>query len=149
MKIEIQKREVVDDRIVVTVAVKDGKDELFGRTFTVRSRNELDRTLRNLLAERQRVEQEAEGIEVGEWTAPIEPTPEPPKEPTAKEVQERKVSEAEQAYNEALERVKDAVKTNEAVPNLIDAHTMGLLRHAVQEAFHILNTERHTLTNLR
>jgi hypothetical protein len=104
--IEIQKREVVDDRILVTVAVKEGSKELFGRTLAVRSERELNGTLANLLNERTNVEVEAEKIVVGKWTPPTPQTIEERTPPTAEELKAQEISAKEQELQEEIERAK-------------------------------------------
>jgi len=146
--IEIQSVDVVDIRIRAIIAVKDGNRELFGREIFARTQEEMNNTLANILAERTNAEAEAEKIAVGVWTPPVRPTEPETVPPTPKELQQAKVDEAEATYNRSLEELKTALANNQAVPNLISDHTIGLMRHAVTTNFQILNTERQALANL-
>jgi hypothetical protein len=89
MTIEIQSKEQVEDRIRVTVVVKDGETEKFGRSFTgttwVNIESQIDQLRKNLEA----VAVELENVPVGEFTPPVRVQ----LEPTALELAEQTLYE--------------------------------------------------------
>jgi hypothetical protein len=106
MKIIVQSRERVEDRIRITVAVMDGTTELFGRAFEGRTANELKGTLANFQAILSNLEDELEAVPLGEFTAP---QPEPvsaPVEPTPEELKAQEIATLEAELQAEVERVK-------------------------------------------
>jgi hypothetical protein len=107
--ITIDNKEIIDTRIRVTYTVHDEEVQLFAGQITVRSEDELNRTLEGILNERTRVETEAEKIKLGEWSPKEpEPVPEPvpPRELTAEEIKQRNITAKEEELRQAIEEAR-------------------------------------------
>jgi len=105
MEIYIQSKEQKEDKIRVTVAVKDGDTELFGRNFEARTADELTRTLANFKQGLDSIPTELEQIAIGEF---IEPVQEVVVEltPTPEDIKEQEISQKEMELSELVEKEK-------------------------------------------
>jgi hypothetical protein len=92
------------EKISVTVDVIDGTDVLFSRVVEARSKDELDRTLANILSIANQVEEDFAAVEEGEWTPPVV------EEPVVEEVIKTKEELAQEAWLEQWKVYQGAKK---------------------------------------
>jgi hypothetical protein len=106
MKLLIQSKQQVEDKIRVTVAVMNGNTEVFGRNFEGRTAEEINRSLANFQAILDMLPAELAKIEEGEFTPPTPvPTPDPV-EPTVEELKAQAIAQAEMELDAEIERAK-------------------------------------------
>jgi hypothetical protein len=135
MKIVIEKTEVIDTKIKVSYVVLGVNDtQLFGGETYVRSEQECNSTLQNILKDRIKVEEEAKKINVGEWQAPIPTPPTPPSEPTPEELKSRDILNKEQVLRQAVLDAEERLKIqNLAAQDPIVAQKLQELEEAKTE----------------
>jgi hypothetical protein len=105
MKIIIQSKAQVEDRIRVTVAVMDGEAELFGRNFDGRTWRDIESQIDQLRKNLEAVALELENVPVGEFIPPVVEQV----QPTALELAEQKLWELKNKINLGVLKETDQV----------------------------------------
>ena len=69
--IQIRNKNNEGEKISVTVDVVESGDVLFSKVVEARSKDELDRTIANVLQIANQVSEDFDSVAEGEWTAPV------------------------------------------------------------------------------
>jgi len=93
------------DKIVYTADVKEDGKVVSSYTSTVRSREELNNTLKNLISVTDQVGEDFATLTEGEWVFP-EPVKEVPEVISAEEVAKQEQAQKEQELREAVEKAE-------------------------------------------
>jgi hypothetical protein len=91
------------DKIAYTADVKEDGKVVSSHTSTVRSREELNNTLKNLISVTDQVGEDFATLTEGEWVFP-EPVKEVPEVISAEEVAKQEQAQKEQELREAVEK---------------------------------------------
>ena len=110
--IKLRDKNNLREKFTVTADVMSGTNVLFSRVVEARSKDELDRTLANILSIANQVEEDFKSVSEGEWTAPVV------EEPVVDEVVKTKEELAQEAW---LEKWKEYQGAKKGMEELADA----------------------------
>lgn len=115
--IDLQNLNNTGEFITATAVVMDGTKELFTRNVKVRSKEEMDGTLANILEIANKVEADFKAVSEGTWTPPVkeEVVPEPEPVKTAEEIEREAWLEQWGRYTKA-KKAMDALADAGATP---------------------------------
>ena len=131
--IKLRDKNNLGEKITVTADVMSGTTVLFSRVVEARSKDELDRTLANILKIANQVEEDFAAVEEGEWTAPV--VEEVVVEEVVKTPEELAADAWLEKWNDfvAAEKAMDALKRNGIEPTAEETAGFTALKTWVAE----------------